>query len=230
MEKRERNVRHKGWAIMLAFGLIVLGCIAGLVASATLAAQKNSNRVISKTIIRRAKKVSNGNQSNVGTTASAQQNANTGSSNTSGGQARPAYQVQPPRSDVLLEKIMSIGDKELAPETVEPIGAEITYKTFFTNRGNAPSRSLNIIDPIQDRTDFKLGSVVNDLATTGLKVTVTYSKDGGENCDYTPESGGGGAPLGFDRTVNAVCWSFSGDLGFTAPNNSGSVSYIGRRR
>jgi hypothetical protein len=131
---------------------------------------------------------------------------------------------------VLLEKIMSIGDKELAPETVEPIGAEITYKTFFANRGTGPSRSLNIIDPIQDRTDFKLGSVVNDLATTGLKVTVTYSKDGGENCDYTPESGGGGAPPGFDRTVNAVCWSFSGDLGFTAPNNSGSVSYIGRRR
>jgi uncharacterized repeat protein (TIGR01451 family) len=230
MQKRERNVRRKVRAMMLASGLIVLACIAGLVASASLAGQKNSNRVISKTIIRRAKKVSNNNQSNGGTNAPAGQNANIGSSNSSGGQTRPAYQVQPPRSDVLLEKIMTLDGKELAPETVEPIGAEITYKTFFTNKGNAPSRSLNIIDPIQDRTDFKLDSVVNDLATTGLKVTVSYSKDGGENCDYTPASGGGGAPQGFDRTVNAVCWSFSGDLGFTAPNNSGSVSYIGRRR
>ncbi|HVG33160.1 MAG TPA: hypothetical protein VM911_08770 [Pyrinomonadaceae bacterium] len=230
MEKRERNVRLKGRAMMLASGFIVLACIAGLVASVSLAGQKNSNRVISKTIIRRAKKVSNNNQSNRGTNAGGAQNANTGSSNSGGGQARPAYQVAPPRSDVLLEKIMTLDGKELAPDVVEPIGAEITYKTFFTNKGNAPSRSLNIIDPIQDRTDFKLGSVVNELATTGLKVTVSYSRDGGENCDYTPVDGGGGAPPGFDRTVNAVCWSFSGDLGFTAPNNSGSVSYIGRRR
>lgn len=230
MEKRERNVRLKGRAMMLALGLIVLASVAGLVDSASLAGQKNSNRVISKTIIRRAKKVSNGNQSNRGTTAAARQNANTQSSNSSGGQTRPAYRVEPPHSDVLLEKIMTIDGKEPAPDVAEPIGAEITYKTFFTNQGNAPSRSLNIIDPIQDRTDFKLDSVVNDLATTGLKVTVTYSKDGGYNCDYTPASGGGGAPPGFDRMVNAVCWTFSGDLGFTAPNNSGSISYIGRRR
>lgn len=230
MEKRERNNRLKVRGVMLASGLMVLGAIAGLVTSATLAGQKNSNRVISKTIIRRAKKVTNGKQSTRATNAPAAQNANTQSSNSSGVQARPAYQVQPPRSDVLLEKIMTIGDKELSPDVAEPIGAEITYKTFFTNKGNAPSRSLYIIDPIQDRTDFKLESVVNDLSTTGLEVTVSYSRDGGENCDYTPVSGGGGAPAGFDRTVNAVCWSFSGDLGFTAPNNSGSVSYIGRRR
>jgi uncharacterized repeat protein (TIGR01451 family) len=216
--------------MMLASGVIILACIAGLVASATLAGQKNSNGVISHTIIRRSKKVPNGNQGNQGTSAAAAQNANTQSSNSSGGQARPAYQVTPPKSDVLLEKIMSIGGKELTPDVIEPVGAEITYKTFFTNKGTAPSRSLNIIDPIQDRTDFKLGSVTNELGTTGLKATVSYSKDGGENCDYTPVSGGGGAPEGFDRTVNAVCWVFSGDLSFAAPNNAGSVSYIGRRR
>lgn len=230
MKTRERNVRLKGRAMLLASGMILLACIAGLLVSATLAGQKNSNGVVSKPITRRAKKVSNGNQVNQGTNAAAAQNANTQSSNSSGQQARPAYQVAPPKSDVLLEKIMTIGDEELAPDVIEPVGAEITYKTSFTNKGTAPSRSLNIIDPIQDRTDFKLGSVTNDLGTTGLKVTVSYSKDGGENCDYTPLSGGGGAPLGFDRTVNAVCWAFSGDLSFTAPNNSGSVRYIGRRR
>ncbi|MBA3806603.1 MAG: hypothetical protein H0X14_12940, partial [Acidobacteria bacterium] len=75
-----------------------------------------------------------------------------------------------------------------------------------------------------------LGSVINDLCTTGLRATVNYSKDGGQTCDYTPVSGGGGAPAGFDRLVNAVCWSFTGDLGFTAPNNTGKVGYVGRRR
>lgn len=230
MKTSEPNIRLEGRAMMLTLGLIVLACTAALLASATLAGQKNSNRATSKPVGARARKVPSGNQSNQGTQSAAEQNANTQSSNSSGQQARPAYQVAPPKSDVQLEKIMSIGDKELTPDVIEPIGAEITYKTFFTNKGTAFSRSLNIIDPIQDRTDFKLGSVVNDLGTTGLKVTVSYSKDGGETCDYTPVSAGGGAPPGFDRTVNAVCWAFSGDLSFTTPNNSGSVSYIGRRR
>lgn len=235
MKKGQRNFRRKGWALTLGLAS-VLSLLSGsarlMETSGALAAQNNSNRATPRT--RRAKKVgkaSNINQAASGqTTPVAAQNTNSQSSNSSGQQSRPPYRVEDPRSDVKLEKIMSIGDKELTPEMIEPIGAEITYTTFFSNQGNAPSRSLNIIDPIQDRTDFKIGSVINNLGTTGLKVTVAYSKDGGENCDYTPVSGAGGAPAGFDRLVNAVCWTFSGDLGYTAPNNAGSISYVGRRR
>ena len=236
MKKEERNVRLKAWAIALGLTLtlsILPGAARLLESSAALAAQNNSNRASPRT--RRPKKV--GSNSNVDqatggqtTPAASLQNANSQSSNSSGRQARPPYRVEAPKSDVQLEKVMTMDGKELTPDVIEPIGAEITYTTLFKNQGNAPSRSLHVIDPVQDRTDFKIGSVVNNLGTTGLEVTVTYSKDGGETCDYTPVSGAGGAPDGFDRLVNAVCWHFSGDLGYTAPNNAGSLSYVGRRR
>jgi len=236
MKKEERHVRLKAWAMALALTLtlsILPGVARRLESSAASAAQTNSNRAAPRT--RRAKKVgsnSNVNQATGGQTtpAASQQNANTQPSNSSGQQARPPYRVEAPKSNVLLDKVMTMDGKELTPDVVEPIGALITYTTLFKNQGNAPSRSLHIIDPIQDRTDFKIGSVVNNLGTTGLEVTVTYSKDGGETCDYAPVSGAGGAPEGFDRLVNAVCWHFSGDLGYTAPNNAGSIGYVGRRR
>lgn len=235
MEKGERDTWLKGCVFALGLALVILPDGARLLnSSPVLAAQSNSNRSLSGTNRRRAKRVRNSSNANRatdrGATPLAAQNDNGQTSNSSGQQSRQPYIVEDPRSDVTLDKIMTIGDKELTPEMIEPVGAEITYTTFFNNQGNAPSRSLNIIDPIQDRTDFKLGSVINNLGTTGLKVAVGYSKDGGEKCDYTPVSGGGGAPAGFDRIVNAVCWSFTGDLGFTVPNNAGNISYVGRRR
>lgn len=236
MKKGERNTRLKGCALLaLALALIILPARAHLLnSSPLLAAQSNSNRASSGNSQRRGKRVKNSSNANRANARRASpiaaQDNNGQASNTNAQQPGPPYKVEDPRSDVKLDKIMTIGDKELTPEMIEPVGAEITYKTFFNNQGNAPSRSLSIIDPIQDRTDFKLGSVINNLGTTGLKVAVNYSKDGGEKCDYTPVSGGGGAPAGFDRIVNAVCWSFTGDLGFTAPNNAGNISYVGRRR
>lgn len=236
MKKGERNVRLKGWALALALMLLILTATTARLpesSASAAAAQQNSNRASSRSP-RRAQKVksnSNANQATGGqTTPAAAQNANGQTSNPGGQQSQQARRVEDPKSDVTLNKIMTLDGKELIPEVVEPIGAEITYTTFFKNQGNAPSRTLHIIDPIQDRTDFKLGSVINNLGTTGLKVSVTYSKDGGETCDYAPVSGAGGAPAGFDRLVNAVCWHFSGDLSYTAPNNAGSISYVGRRR
>ncbi|MCA1628346.1 MAG: hypothetical protein LC742_10335, partial [Acidobacteria bacterium] len=90
--------------------------------------------------------------------------------------------------------------------------------------------NLNTTLKINDSTDFKVGSVVNNLGTTGLTVTVSYSNDGGANYTYTPASGGGGAPAGFDRNVTHVRWAFSGSLSPVSPNNAGSVSFAVRIR
>jgi hypothetical protein len=57
-----------------------------------------------------------------------------------------------------------------------------------------------------------------------------YSNDGGATWAYTPVSGGGGAPVGYDRTVTNVRWSFAGSLSQTAPNNTGSVTLTVRIR
>ena len=234
MKKSEESIGLKGWAIVLVAALVVLPVLSRLSDASALAVQGNSNRVTPRTRNRARKPVGTSNQNQNAapqpSPAAGTQNSNSQSSNSNGQTPRPAYQMAPPRSDVKLEKTMIFADKDVPPEMIVPSGGEITYATVFTNLGTGVSRSLTIIDPIQDVTDFKLGSVTNELGTTGLEVTVSYSKDGGENCDYTPVSGGGGAPAGFDRLVNAVCWKFSGDLSFTAPNNTGRISYVGRRR
>jgi uncharacterized repeat protein (TIGR01451 family) len=210
--------------------LAMLPAHSRLLDSAALAGQQNSNRAASGT--RRARKVaSNENQSTnrqSGQTEARNANGQPSGSNTQ--QQPTSYRVETPRSNVKMEKVLYIGDKELTDDMFVQPGTEITYTTAFSNQGTGVSRSLNIIDPVQDLTDFKLDSVKGDLGTTGLRMTVSYSKDNGQTCDYTPVSGGGGAPSGFDRLVNAVCLSFSGDLSYTAPNNSGSFSYVGRRR
>ncbi|HEX8139101.1 MAG TPA: hypothetical protein VF544_16150 [Pyrinomonadaceae bacterium] len=226
MKRRESSGALKSSGLILA-ALMTLCALLLLPDLYALAGQENSNQQSP----RRPKRVTpKGDQA--GGRQSGQQGATTGEGQQSNSNTQPprAYRVEAPRSDVQMEKIMSIGGKELPPDNIEPVGAEITYTTSFSNKGTAPSHNLTIIDPLQDRTDFKLGSVKYDLGTTGLSVTVGYSKDEGEHCDYTPLSGGGGAPEGFDRLVNAVCLSFSGDLGFTPPNNAASFSYVGRRR
>ena len=213
MKRRESSVALKSSGLMFA-ALMTLSALVLLPDFDAVAGQGNSNQGSQR---RPKRDTPKGNQAG-------------GQQSNSNAQTPRAYRVEAPRSDVQMEKTMSIGGKELPPDNIEPVGAEITYTTSFSNKGTAPSHNLSIIDPVQDRTDFKLGSVKYELGTTGLSVTVGYSKDDGEHCDYTPLSGGGGAPEGFDRTVNAVCLSFSGDLGFAPPANAASFSHVGRRR
>lgn len=109
-------------------------------------------------------------------------------------------------------------------------GADLTYTIAFTNGGTAAASSLVVADPIPANTDFKVGSVSNSLGTTGLTVVVAYSNNGGSTYVYTPASGGGGAPAGYDRNVTNVRWTFTGNLSQTSPNNTGSVSFTARIR
>ena len=87
-----------------------------------------------------------------------------------------------------------------------------------------------IANPVAANTDFKLGSVTSAPGTTGLTVVVAYSNDGGTMWTYTPASGAGGAPAGYDRLVTNIRWTFSGTLSPTAPNNTGSVGVVVRIR
>lgn len=104
---------------------------------------------------------------------------------------------------------------------------DLTYSITFTNQGGANAASFTITDPVPTHLTFKVGTATTTLATTGLSVTIVFSKDGGTTFTYTPVSGGGGAPTGYDANVTTVRWSFTGSLGFTSPNNTGSVSFVG---
>lgn len=120
--------------------------------------------------------------------------------------------------------------KAVSPSGSQIPGTDLAYTITFTNSGTAAAQTFVITDPIPNNTDFKLGSVTNNLGTTGLTVVVAYSNNGGSTYVYTPVSGGGGAPAGYDRNVTNIRWTFSGNLSQTAPNNTGSVSFTARIR
>lgn len=128
--------------------------------------------------------------------------------------------------------------KSVTPDGTQLPGTELTYSIAFTNSGGAAASNFRLTDPdpsnatlrLNTNTDFKVGSVTNTLGTTGLVATVAYSNDNGVTYAYTPVSGGGGAPAGFDRNVTHIRWSFAGSLSPTAPNNAGSVSFVVRIR
>jgi fibronectin-binding autotransporter adhesin len=120
--------------------------------------------------------------------------------------------------------------KSVNPSGSQAPGTDLTYTITFTNSGAAAAQSLVVKDPIPPNTDFKVGSETHDLGTTGLTVVVDYSNDNESSWTYTPVSGGGGAPAGYDRSVTNIRWTFSGNLSQTPPNNNGSVSFITRIR
>lgn len=112
----------------------------------------------------------------------------------------------------------------------QPPGTDLTYRIEFTNTGGTAAQGLVITDQIPANTDFKIGTATAALGTTGLTVSITYSNDGGVTYAYTPATGGGGAPAGYDRTVTHVRWAFAGGLAQTAPANTGNVSFVTRIR
>jgi uncharacterized repeat protein (TIGR01451 family) len=120
--------------------------------------------------------------------------------------------------------------KSVAPAGTQSPGTDLAYTVTFTNTGGAAAQSFVVTDPIPANTDFKVGSVTTNLGTTGLTVTVAYSNDGGTTWTYTPVSGAGGAPAGYDRAVTNVRWALTGNLSQISPNNTGSLGFTVRIR
>ena len=118
----------------------------------------------------------------------------------------------------------------VSPTGIVQPSTDLVYTISFSNNGTGSASAFVITDPIPTHTDFKLGSVMNSLGTTGLTPTLAYSNDGGVTWIYTPSSAAGGAPAGYDRNVTHVRWSFAATLSQTSPNNAGSVGLTTRIR
>lgn len=121
-------------------------------------------------------------------------------------------------------------NKSVNPSTSQPPGTDLTYTIAFTNNGGKPATNLIVTDPIPANTDFKVGSVTSSMGTTGLTVVIEYSNNGGTTWTYTPASGAGGAPAGYDRVVTNIRWTLTGNLSQTSPNNTGSLGFTVRIR
>lgn len=120
--------------------------------------------------------------------------------------------------------------KSVAPTGARPPGTLLTYSVAFSNTGASAANTLVLVDAVPANTNFSVGSANAALGSTGLTVVISYSSDNGTSWGYTPVSGGGGAPPGFDARVTNVRWTFTGNLSATAPANAGSVSFVARIR
>ena len=119
--------------------------------------------------------------------------------------------------------------KSVTPGGNPSPGTSITFKSTLTNSGSASASSVAVVDSIPNWVDFKTGSAAATLPA-GVTASIQYSNDGGVTWTYTPISGGCSAPATFDRCVNRIRWSLLAALSSTAPNNSGTLSFISRIR
>ncbi|HVQ37290.1 MAG TPA: hypothetical protein VMS31_07150 [Pyrinomonadaceae bacterium] len=130
--------------------------------------------------------------------------------------------------------------KSVSPGGTQIPGADLLYTVVYTNTGGQPANTFVIVDPnpanavpaerVFRNVDFKIGSLTSSPGSTGLAATFQYSNDGGSTWTYTPVSGGGGAPTGYDRAVTNVRWVFAGSLSHTGPNNTGTITLTVRIR
>ncbi len=102
-------------------------------------------------------------------------------------------------------------------------GRIVTYTVRSANTGNEQATLVVLEDRLSPYTALRLnfnGSGPSPFAFnpggTGLSMAAAaYSNDGGATFTYSPVSGGGGAPPGFDAAVNAWRVTMSGSMNTT---------------
>lgn len=119
--------------------------------------------------------------------------------------------------------------KSVSPGGNPSPGTNLTFTSTLTNSGSASASSVAVIDSIPNWVDFKTASAAAALPA-GVTAQIQYSNDGGVTWAYSPISGGCSAPTGFDRCVNRIRWLLLAALSSTAPNNSGTLSFVSRIR
>lgn len=133
--------------------------------------------------------------------------------------------------NISLTKCVYSGGSCVTTNTTALPGDDLVYSITFTNTGGYSASSFIISDHIPANTDFKVGSVTSSFSSTALTgVAIAYSNNNGSTWTYTPTSGGGSAPAGYDRNVTNIRWTFSGTLSQTANSNTGSVGFTSRIR
>jgi len=119
-------------------------------------------------------------------------------------------------------------DKFVNPTGAQLPGAQLTYRTDYSNVGTAGLTAIVIYDAIPAWTQYNVGSAAAGTLAPGITgVTIEFSNDGGATWAYTPVSGGGGAPVNFDANVTNIRWTLAGTLGAGSGTVDG-VSFVVR--
>ncbi len=114
--------------------------------------------------------------------------------------------------------------KSVNPAGAQLPGAELTYRTDYSNVGTADLTAIVVYDAIPAWTQYRVGSATQGTLAAGITaIAIEFSNDGGATWTYAPVSGGGGAPASFDANVTNVRWTLTGNLA----GGSGTVDGVG---
>lgn len=98
--------------------------------------------------------------------------------------------------------------------TLNQPGDELGYSVAYKNLAAKVLTSMFVYDAVPLYTGFKVASATGGTA-------IAYSNDNGATWTYTPVSGGGSAPVGYDYAVTNIRWTV-GTLGGGA---TGTVTF-----
>jgi hypothetical protein len=101
----------------------------------------------------------------------------------------------------------------ITPGTGNSADAELAYVMDYRN--TSPNLIVNLViqNPIAAHTQYRVGSVTRGTPPSDItEVTPLFSSDGGLTWNYSPVSGGGGAPASYDANVTHVRFMLSGVL------------------
>jgi uncharacterized repeat protein (TIGR01451 family) len=117
--------------------------------------------------------------------------------------------------------------KEVDPNGIQVIGTDLTYTSTVVNVGTAGAAGLALVDSVPSSLQFKVSSP-NTTLPSGVTVQVQYSNNGGSTWTYVPVSQACGASAGYDRCVNRIRWTFTGNLSSTTPDNVAILEFVSR--
>ena len=118
--------------------------------------------------------------------------------------------------------------KSASASTADP-GTNIAYTILVTNTGGAAGHTVVMTDALSPFSMLWLNGGTPFLLTEGTPVsgltlgTTRYSDDNGATYTYTPVSGGGGAPAGYD--ANVTNWNIDMVGTMASSNSSFDIQY-----
>jgi uncharacterized repeat protein (TIGR01451 family) len=103
--------------------------------------------------------------------------------------------------------------KSVAPAVDQMPGSVLTYTTDYQNIGTDTLTTVVILDAIPAFTPFEVNSELQGTPPASVTgVVASFSNDGGLTWVYSPSSGGGGAPAGYDANVTNVRFVMTGTV------------------
>ncbi|UCC81740.1 MAG: DUF2341 domain-containing protein [Gemmatimonadota bacterium] len=121
-----------------------------------------------------------------------------------------------------------VTSKVANPNGTQPPGTDLTYTLTITNNGTADGVNVVTVDSLAAEVYFQVGSVVTTLPGGMTDSIEYYDGCGSDGWSYTPVSGGGGAPAGYDACAVRIRWTLLNDFSYVAPNNTADLEFVAR--